>query len=195
MASIRGSIGSERSADRSTESSFTSDHIAVLGHIHTELVELTRDIIDLLSPSLYAMVGVHLFQMSAIFYAGCAIARERKYTRLDLLGYNIALHFTFATHLLGVIGEVSAAEGVAKEANDTGNILHEVLTSRPTRQNIESATVWSLRMLQDPLRIELFGVLSMKTSLVYSILGSVVAYGTIMLQLDDMQRPKSVFDT
>lgn len=70
-----------------------------------------------MSPSLYATVGIHLFQMSSIFYAMCVGVREGRLSRLDSIGFYILLHFGFGTHILGLIGEVSATEFVVKEVS------------------------------------------------------------------------------
>ncbi|XP_043284484.1 putative gustatory receptor 2a [Venturia canescens] len=123
--------------------------------------------------------------MTSDLYMLCIMVKDKDVWSSEVYAPFMVIAAWLAFHLIETVTLVAISDSTVNEANRTGEFLHRMLTAANTENHTNAGQLLSLRLLHTHLNISLWGLVRMKLSVVYTILGTVITYITIMMQLDD----------
>ncbi|XP_043284483.1 uncharacterized protein [Venturia canescens] len=176
----------------SHESFAKSNPLQMYAQIHSDLVTLTKKIVQFFSPCIIlALLGHLILMASDLYIIAMILSNEESWKLRDNLALAV-LSAWFIFHLAETVVLMSITDAIANEANRAGTVVHQLLLSSIADSYVNTGQLLSLGLLHGHLTISLWGLLCMRLSIVHTIFGTVVSYITIMMQFDgiDLQATK-----
>ncbi|XP_043284774.1 uncharacterized protein [Venturia canescens] len=149
-------------------------------------------VVQFFSFSLYLTIAAYAFEIASNSYDISLNIKHDKLWSDENNVYTVALLSWQLFHVIGFVALFAIPDSTEQEANRTGNIFHEFLTLRTPRICVHKSTTESLGLFQRPLVIQLFGVLDIKFSTIYTISSLIFTSITIMMQLDDQDSAEDI---
>uniref|UniRef100_A0A0C9PUK8 Gr28b_0 protein n=1 Tax=Fopius arisanus TaxID=64838 RepID=A0A0C9PUK8_9HYME len=133
----------------------------------------------------------HFIDVASYFYLICMNLREGSDGTMRS-GFVMFLGWLII-HIAEVLMTVEAVNSVIHQSNYTGNIFHQMITKYYPTTICDTAKVISLRIIQQPMKFSLYGLMDLNSSLLRSVFNAMATYFVIMIQLDiqnQSQKPR-----
>ncbi|XP_044020910.1 uncharacterized protein LOC122860909 [Aphidius gifuensis] len=164
-------------------------HLKAIGQVHSDLKELLSMISNLFSLPLIILLSTNFMEFAACGYMAYNKFKddEQQKWQFNNIVTVLALMSWVILHFCQMFFLIDSASSTVKEANETGNILHQVMLQHQFI-NTREVEMISLRLLQDPVKVSLYGFIELDFSFLYNIIKSITSFIIIMLQLDEQAR-------
>ncbi|XP_063990266.1 putative gustatory receptor 59d [Diachasmimorpha longicaudata] len=177
-SSLKIDILCERTQCRDVE----VNRLRALAQVYTDIREILKMVeIYFRAPILFFLL-THFINIASYFYVICL--HLKKGSAATITPTFLIFFLWLIIHIVEVLATTEAVNSVVHQGNQTGNCFHQLINEHYPTDVVDAVKIISLRILQEPMKFSLYGLIDLNPGLLYKVCSAMTTYFVIMIQLD-----------